>query len=281
MINKPTRTAEQIREHYEVERRLASKLKNASTEERRSHLNVFLHEELFRLIPHHPLLAKNRTPAEQKTMVAQHMRMLNNLLTKDQCFLEIGPGNCALSFEIAKHVKQVYAVDVNKTLTETLETPHNFKLFITDGCVIPVPPNSIDFAFSNQLMEHLHPDDAYDQLENIYKSLSPGGIYFCITPNKLNGPHDISRDFDTVATGFHLKEYNVTELSALFRKVGFSKIMMYTNFKWSYFKLPLFPAIFCEWVLESLPVKLGRNLARFRPISELINVSLIGVKDNR
>ena len=221
MVNKPKRTAEQVREHYEVERRLASELKNASTEERRSHLNVFLHEELFRLVPHHPLLAKNRTPAEQKTTVARHMRMLNNLLTKDQCFLEIGPGNCALSFEIAKHVKQIYAVDVNKILTETLETPDNFKLFITDGCVVPVPPDSIDFAFSNQVMEHLHRDDACDQLENIYKSLSPGGIYLCVTPNRLNGPHDISRDFDTVATGFSPKGIHCNGVKRTLPKSGF------------------------------------------------------------
>ena len=71
-------------------------------------------------------------------------------------------------------------------------------------------------------MEHLHPDDAVDQLKNIYNALVNGGKYICITPNRLTGPHDISKYFDNVATGFHLKEYTVTELSGLFREVGFS-----------------------------------------------------------
>ena len=62
-------------------------------------------------------------------------------------------------------------------------------------------------------MEHLHPDDALEQLQNIYSALVPGGIYLCITPNRLSGPQDVSRDFDMVATGFHLKEYTISELS--------------------------------------------------------------------
>ena len=79
----------------------------------------------------------------------------------------------------------------------------------------------------DQLMEHLHPDDALDQLQNIFTALTSAGVYLCITPNRLNGPHDISMYFDEVATGFHLHEYTITELSDLFKKVGFSKVRVY------------------------------------------------------
>ena len=65
------------------------------------------------------------------------------------------------------------------------DTTTNFELIISDGISIPVPAGSIDFAYSNQLMEHLHPDDAESQLENVFTALRPGGAYLCITPNRL------------------------------------------------------------------------------------------------
>jgi predicted SAM-dependent methyltransferase len=39
-----------------------------------------------------------------------------------------------------------------------------------------VRAESVDLAYSNQLMEHLHPDDASEQLANVYRALKPGGV---------------------------------------------------------------------------------------------------------
>jgi hypothetical protein len=63
-------------------------------------------------------------------------------------------------------------------------------------------------AYSYQLMEHLHPGDALEQLVNIYQALKRDSVYCCVTPNRISGPHDISVYFDTVAQGLHLKEYS-------------------------------------------------------------------------
>ena len=81
--------------------------------------------------------------------------------------------------------------------------------------------NTINVVYSHQVIEHLHPDDAVTHLQEVYRVLSPGGAYICATPNRLNGPHDISKYFDREATGFHLKEYTTTELYGLFRQEGF------------------------------------------------------------
>src|SRR6185437_5529779 len=80
---------------------------------------------------------------------------------------------------------------------------------------------SVDIVYSNQLMEHLHPDDARDQLVEIRRILKPGGKYICITPNCAHGPHDVSKYFDEVATGFHIREYDCASLKALFVESGF------------------------------------------------------------
>lgn len=279
MNRKKERTEKQVREHYEIERGLADRLRNASKKERRA-LYTSLYEELYRLVPHHAQSTIKASSKQQQEATKSKMKLLTKLLNRNISFLEVGPGDCALAFEVAKYVKDVYAVDVSKTITKSSNVPKNFQLFISDGCSIPVLRNSIDVCYSNQLMEHLHPDDAYDQLKNIFNVLAPGGVYLCVTPNRLNGPHDISKYFDTIATGFHLKEYTIAELSRLFKKVGFSKVMMYMGGKGKYLRLPIVFAVLCESLLESLPDKLRKIVVHTQLIRVLITIRLIGIKSN-
>jgi hypothetical protein len=67
-------------------------------------------------------------------------------------------------------------------------------------------------------------DDPFEQLQNLHRALVPGGMYLCITPNRLSGPHDVPGVFDHTASGFHLKEYTVGELARIFRRVGLRKV---------------------------------------------------------
>jgi SAM-dependent methyltransferase len=265
-----TRTIQQLREHYEIEKELASRLYNASREERRV-LYSSLYDVLFQRVPLHPQLT-------QKVSPEKHIRMLKHFLNEDVTFLEIGPGDCALSFGVAGFVRRVYAVDVSKEITKSSTTPGNFHLVLSDGCSIPVPKESINVAYSNQLMEHLHPDDALEQLHNIFTALAPSGIYLCITPNRLNGPHDISMYFDDVATGFHLREYTITELSKLFKAVGFSKVNVYFS-KWGIFlMLPIAPFTLIERVLSTLPHKFAKRLSRNKFMGWLLYIRMIATK---
>lgn len=271
------RTIEQVREHYVIEKELAAKLRSASREERR-HLYTSLYNELFQRVPHHTQLTHKSSPEERKVTISEQMKFLHRFLSNGSTFLEVGPGDCAMSLEVARHVKQVYAVDVSNEITGGLAHSRNFQLVISDGCSIPVPKGSIDVAYSNQLMEHLHPDDAYDQLQNIYNALSDGGVYVCITPNRLNGPHDVSRHFDKTASGFHLKEYSISELKELFRNVGFSKIRAYVGARGVYVRSPLFPLLLCEAILDVLPYALRKPIALSPLFRLLLGVRLAGTK---
>ena len=51
------RSAEQLIEHYELEKELAGKLKKSTKEERKKFYKI-LYDELFQKIPHHPQLAR-------------------------------------------------------------------------------------------------------------------------------------------------------------------------------------------------------------------------------
>jgi len=269
-----SRTATQIREHYEIEKQIAERLRSSTFAERKN-LYTEAYDELFRRVPHHPLL-NNYAPSEKAKQIAKEVRSLQSFINKDTVYLEIGPGNCALAFEIAKQVKKVYAIDVSNEITKNADAPANFELIISDGSDIPVQAESVDVAFSNQLMEHLHPDDSFAQLKNVFRALKAGGVYFCITPNRLSGPHDISRNFDAVAAGLHLKEYTMTELDALFRKVGFTKTRIFTGV--SNIFLPVLPYKIIEKLFDILPQSLRKLLTFNKIVRFLLGVKLVGTK---
>lgn len=275
--NIDSKTYEQIREHYKIEKELARRLRDSTREERRR-LYTAVYDELFRRLPHHPILTRKRDAhATQQTIRAQ-MRLLKRFLGPTSTFLELGPGDCSLAFEVATHVRHVYAVDVSPELTRSATTPKNFTLTISDGCTIPLPANSVDFAYSNQLMEHLHPDDALEQLHDIYRVLVSGGMYLCVTPNRLSGPHDVSRHFDRIATGFHLREYTNTELDSLFREVGFRMTRVCIGLKGRFALTDVRAARWCESVLCRLPQSLRRRASSTFPIPSVLGIRLLAVK---
>lgn len=272
-----TRTQEQIREHYEIEKSLASRLRN-STKQQRETLYSAVYEELFARVPHHLMLTRKSSTSLREAAINRQLAYLNMFLEPDDVFLEIGPGDCALSFAVAKQVALTFAVDVSETITGNDEQPDNFKLVISDGTSIPVPAQSISFAYSNQLMEHLHPDDATEQLHNVFDALKPGGRYLCVTPSPLNGPHDISAGFDDTATCFHLKEYTVSELATLFRSAGFIDICVVTGFGGRFFRCPLAVATGAEKLVRLLPAKWARAVAGAPLVRNVLYPRVIGTK---
>lgn len=265
-----------LRQHYEVEKELADRLRHATREQRRS-LYGLVYDELYQRVPQHPQLTRKASPELSRAGLVPQLRLLRRYLRPETVVLEIGPGDCALSFALAEQVRQVYGLDVSETITQRVSLPSNFKLILSDGTSVPLPPESVDVAYSNQLMEHLHPDDALEQLEGIWRALRPGGVYICITPNGLSGPHDISAHFDSVATGFHLKEYTVAELSQLFRKVGFRKVQTLLGRQGVCIPAPVAPVVAGEGILGLLPSgprrALGRTVGR-----AFLGIRLLGTK---
>jgi len=255
------RTREQLYEHYQIEKELAAKLKHSSKAERMK-LYKSLYDELFKRVPNHPQLTIRNDHDKQSFLVRLQMELLSKFLTPEQTFLEIGCGNCCLSFEVSKYVRNVYGVDVSKVVTDNVNVPNNFELIISDGISIAVPAESIDIAYSNQLLEHLHPEDMMEHLQQVYRILVVGGKYICITPHRYMGPHDISGYFENEAKGFHLHEYTNKELSNLFKITGFSNVRSYMRVRGYYANLSTYPAIFVENLIESIPHGIRKKISR-------------------
>ena len=272
-----SRAPERLRVHYLAERQLADRIRASRSYEERQAIFATMYEELFRLVPDHPRLAqKGASTASRERDIGWNLAQLAPYLTPGCTFLEIGAGDCALSARVAREAAQVYAVDISDQHQGTL--PGNVQVVLTDGRDIDVPAGSVDLAFSDQLMEHLHPDDALEQLRNIHRALKPGGVYMCVTPNRVYGPSDISAFFDDEPRGFHLKEYTLSEMLGIFREAGFPRAHVYIGARGHFLRAPAFFVRAVEATLQALPAKLRRRLADMKVFRALLGLRVAAIK---
>jgi ubiquinone/menaquinone biosynthesis C-methylase UbiE len=277
IMRRERRSLEQLKEAYEIEKELSQQLRSVDKEERRK-LYKTVYDEWNNRVLHNQYLSPQIDSNSSAKAVAIQKKLLTKFLNPHITFLEVGPGDCSLAMEIARVVKKVYAADVSSKAAEKTKLSENIEFVGSDGCSIPLPSESIHMAYSNQMMEHLHPEDAYEQLCNIYNVLTPDGRYLCVTPNRLCGPHDISQHFDDNATGFHLKEYTVTELEALFKRAGFSKIRLLLGALGVYVIVPALPVLWLESLLDKLPHALSRKISLLLPVKFLLGIKLLAFK---
>lgn len=265
-----------FRHHYEVEKEIAQRLRSASREERRE-LYTSAYDELFERVPEHPQL--NDTPTGPRPGDAEDQwRFLRRFVGSDTRLLEIGAGDCALAARAAARVRSVTALDVSPTILSCADVPDNVRRVVTDGIELPVPDGSVNVAYSSQLMEHLHPDDSKDQLAGIVRALEAGGTYVCVTPNRLTGPHDVSRYFDDEACGLHLKEYTVTELDELFRSAGFRRVRAYVGTRGLFVRVPLGVMRGVERLVGAMPSERRRAFRDSVFALPLLQARLVAVK---
>jgi SAM-dependent methyltransferase len=272
-----TRALDRIREHYVVERELADRLRAADARERTT-LYRTVYDELFRRIPDHPQLTRANNPAAQIESVEGHLRLLTPYLEPGGDFLEIGAGDCQLAYAVARVARAVYAVDASAEITRLTDTPPNLEVLLAEGAQVPPLPRQVDVAYSDQLLEHLHPDDVRVHIAGVFAALRPGGRYVCLTPNRLNGPHDVSMYFDDIARGLHLREYTTWELSRLLREAGFGRVRALIRTRTRAFPVPAWVIGGLERTLDALPRKVARSLARGFPLRKILGCTVVAWK---
>jgi SAM-dependent methyltransferase len=269
------RTQEEITQHYLLERSLAERLRNASAESRRTVYNE-VYKELFTQLPFHP----RHSQLHDHDRAAKQVAVLKVLVPQNAYFLEIGAGDCVVSLAMADRCRAAIAVDVTEPAVAKVEdAPPNFHFKLTDGLSIPAASDTVDFVYSNQLMEHLHPGDAPRQLQEIIRVLRPGGCYFCITPTRLTGPHDVSRFFEDEARGFHLKEYTYEDIDGLFAEAGFGRLRAcVTRGRYYVGSMPLWALIPVEHLFARVPSQLRQKLNANRWLRAALGLAVLAYK---
>ncbi|MGD9967262.1 MAG: methyltransferase domain-containing protein [Hyphomonadaceae bacterium] len=273
-----TRAPERIIAHYQLERRLAAILRNASKRERESGVYTHLYDALLGELDDHPRKrpVTKRGQDQRDRYVGRQVRMVLDRVGRDHVFLEIGGGDCEVSLRVSPHVKQTIVVDVTDELVPPDVAAANFRFIKVAGVTLPLPDESVDFIYSNQVMEHLHPDDAVEQVRELFRVLKPGGRYLCRTPSRLTGPHDVSCYFDTVAVGTHIKEYTYRELATIFAEAEFTNICaLIAPRAFDFFVMPRFLAFALEDMFARVPRRWHTRVCRSRAVRALLGVSMV------
>jgi SAM-dependent methyltransferase len=256
------RTPERLRPHYEVEKALADRLRKTASREERARMYESMYDTLFAAVPDHPRLTRAKDPAYVERVNRTRLAIVGPYLHPDTRVLDIGAGDCTFSFALAKRVKRVTAVEISEGSAVTKDAPANFELLLYDGFNLPVAPGSIDLAFSDQVIEHLHVDDAEWHFKMIANTLAAGGCYVFRTPHRFNGPHDVSQHFTKGdPEGFHMKEWTYGEIAGVLRKCGYGKLTAVWCGKGIAFRVPMPLMIAKEAVFRPLPRGLRRRLS--------------------
>ena len=257
------RSYEQVYNHYLVEKEIAVKLKHAVVLERKQ-IYATMYDELFSKVPDHPRLTRRNSKITTKKINRKKLHLLQDFLDKSKTFGEFAVGDCKFLYEISKYFKNVIGIDISDQRNKGDRVPDNFKLIIYYGYNLQtIKDNSIDIMYSDQLIEHFHPDETRSHFKIVYRLLKKDGKYVFNTPHSYSGPYDVSQYFSYEPECFHLKEWNYRELKELFKELNYAKFQVYWFAKGLKFRMPILYFESVERILGLFPKRRIRNIAKY------------------
>ena len=220
---------------------------------------------------------EDRTSGTSKQLV----RMLKKMVNKTDKVLEIGSGRGYTCLALSPFVKSITGIEVSKPSVE-----ESLKLFsqrritnvnIEDISALELDThfrfNEFDLCLSIDVIEHLHPEDAREHIYQTLQILKPGGRYIIVMPNRLNGPHDLTkRVFPEAkyALGFHLNESTYREIIKIMSLAGYDEFKVFYNCNFFSMRkkliiLPFQFALLTEKIYQKFPMRM-KMLEKYLPI---------------
>jgi SAM-dependent methyltransferase len=214
---------EMILRHWELEKKLTRQLLDSRPENR---WEVFdrcysiLYKELDWL---NRLSVEPSTPPE-----AQYKGWVDLIGPAPKRIYEIGSGKGRMISYLASLGYECRATEITRERGEKhVSAFPSLTWAISDGVHLDKfeQVNSYDVVVSDQVIEHLHPEDVVDHFKGVRKILKNKGRYIFAMPHKFFGPWDVSRIFKkSKPKGMHLKEYTVYETVKALRSAGFVRV---------------------------------------------------------
>jgi ubiquinone/menaquinone biosynthesis C-methylase UbiE len=270
----------------ELEFYYASRLRESSAAERKR-----LYNEAYSVVSRLGIQRFSSDEPEDRTAGTSKplTHLLSQIVEENDHVLEIGCGRGYTCLKLAPYVMSMVGVDVSEpSLIEAKEVLSHRKIKNIKIKQVPAfeladhfNENEFDVCVSIDVVEHLHPEDAKEHLQQVFHVLKSGGKYIVIMPNRLSGPHDITKEEypeAREALGFHLNETTYREMINVMREIG------YSNFRALYktigprkdikpIVLPAGFALVSEILYRSLP-----NLFRTALFTQFISIRLIAYK---
>jgi SAM-dependent methyltransferase len=218
-------TEEMILTHWELEKSLTKQLLESSHENR---WEIFdrcytkLYSELDWL---NKFIGSSHVALTPSTLYAMWPIIIGE---PPKNIYEIGSGKGELINYLANYGYNCKGTEITRERGEKHVSEHtNLSWGISDGVHLNQfeSADTYDVVVSNQVIEHIHPDDLVEHFNSVRSILINGGRYIITTPHKFVGPSDISRVFRcNKPMGMHLREYSYQELRKLLNRSGFDKI---------------------------------------------------------
>ncbi len=233
-----------------------------------------------------PIYGRDTSSIDGINLKDKYVKLFSKEL-ENASVIDYGSGQGHMLQSIDKQLKTKSLTGIDVVIPEDLKS-HKRIRFIESNIINHEFEEQFDVAFSDNVLEHLVPQDAQIHLENIFKNLNPTGKLIIIMPNKLFGPWDVTRikDFSQsgqlAAQGGHVNESTHTEMARQLKRIGFkevSTILPIPKLKYSLFKRV---RIETQWIerIENNPVllKLFRSV-KVRGVCQLkFPVTLIAKK---
>jgi SAM-dependent methyltransferase len=144
--------------------------------------------------------------------------------------LEIGCGTGLLAIALRDAGRVVTAVDVSQVAldraAQRAQRLDRLDLLRVEGVALPFADGDFDFAYSVEVVEHLHESDARAHFTEVARVLRRGASYWFVTPSR----HASSTAAKRFGVGIdadadvHLKEWTHRELRPALRASGFRRI---------------------------------------------------------
>jgi 2-polyprenyl-3-methyl-5-hydroxy-6-metoxy-1,4-benzoquinol methylase len=250
-----------VYQHYVTEKNIAKKLKESRREER-SRIYSTMYDELFKLVPKHSRIIKRDSPELVAKANKSKMNILKGHFCSSSKVVEFAPGDGCFSNYLCNYVSEVIGVDISNQMKTDAEVSSNYSLVIYDGYNLDLQGKRVDVVFSDQLIEHLHPEDVLHHFHIIRDVLSDRGTYLFRTPHAFSGPHDISKYFSDNPEGFHLKEWTFTEIFKVLKEAKYRKCRGYIAGKGLRVRMPYAYFFLVENTLGVLPRRLKNKCSR-------------------
>jgi len=214
-------TYDRRKAQFALEKKLRMRILNSARKERPA-VTSLTYQELFDKFPDHSVFLQNN--ASRKRKGERGAAMILPLANKGQRILEVGCGQGDVLLELAKRGLNCFGIEPSRHMIEFCDGLPGVTILHGTAERLEFPDEIFDLVFSQQLIEHLHPDDVPNHFAEVLRVLRPGGVLAIETPNRSTGPQDISRGYAKVAEGLHLKEWSVRELIDQYRRIGFVRL---------------------------------------------------------